>query len=143
MTTETQAKPATAREKYEARWAEFARAEGVKFATPEAERHYSARVLMFKDVVELRKPGRVPVCPNIGFYPFAYAGVTAEQAMYDYPKMAMAQQKYHADFLPDSLAASPSTAAAGRSISSTTSSTAGPAAACRRQPRTSASSRST
>jgi hypothetical protein len=107
MTTQTAQKPPTAKEKYEARWAEFARAEGVQFATPEAERNYRAHVLMFKDAVELRKPARVPVCPNIGFYPFAYAGVTAEQAMYDYDKLAFALQKYHADFLPDSLAGAP------------------------------------
>jgi hypothetical protein len=107
MTAQAQAKPATAQEKYEARWAELARAEGTEFATTEAEQGFRERVQMLKHVVELRKPKRVPVCPNIGFYPFAYAGVTAEQAMYDYLKMAMALHKYHADFQPDSLAAAP------------------------------------
>ncbi len=107
MTAQTLAKPATAQEKYEARFAEFARADGVKFATPEAERSYREHVQMFKDVVQLKKPKRVPVCPIVGFYPFAYAGVTPEEAMYDYDKLAFALKKFHADFLPDSLAVAP------------------------------------
>src|SRR5690606_36874517 len=90
-----------------ARFAQHARAEGNKFATPEAEAAYRESVQMLKDVVELKKPKRVPICPNVGFYPFAYAGVTAEEAMYDYGRMAMALKKYHADFQPDSLAPAP------------------------------------
>jgi hypothetical protein len=110
MTTQSQtaqAKPSTTDEKYEAKWAEFARAEGTEFATPEAERNYRDHVQMFKDATELKKPKRVPVCPNVGFYPFAYAGVTPEQAMYDYGKLAAALKKYHAEFRPDSLAVAP------------------------------------
>lgn len=98
---------AAAAEKFEARFAEFAAPKDTKFTTPEAERAYRERVQMFKDVVQLKKPKRVPVCPAIGFFPFAYAGVTAEEAMYDYDKLAMGLKKYHADFLPDSLAVAP------------------------------------
>lgn len=94
-------------ERFEIRFNEFSSPQNVKFASPEIERAYKERVQMFKDVVQLKKPKRVPVCPNIGFYPFAYAGVTPQQAMYDYDKLAMALQKFHADFLPDSLAVAP------------------------------------
>jgi hypothetical protein len=62
---------------------------------------------MVIDAIQLRKPERVPVCPNIGFFPFHYAGVTCRDAMYDYEKLGMALKKFHADFLPDSLSGSP------------------------------------
>jgi hypothetical protein len=94
-------------EKFEARFAAWHKAEGVQFAHPDAEQAFKTRVQMIKDAVQLQKPERIPVCPSVGFYPFAYAGVTAEEAMYDYDKLGYALQKYHADFLPDSLAASP------------------------------------
>ena len=54
------------------------------FASPEAQQAYQGRVQMIKDVVQLKKPVRIPVCPNTGFYPFAYAGVTAEEELLDY-----------------------------------------------------------
>lgn len=94
-------------EKLEARFAGWLAPQGLQFATPEAERAYQERVQMVKDVVQLKKPARVPVCPSIGFFPFAYAGVTAEEAMYNYEKLGYALQKYHQDFLPDSLASAP------------------------------------
>lgn len=94
-------------QKQEARFAAWIEAEGVPFVSPEAKQAYQERVQMIKDVVQLRKPARIPVCPNTGFYPFAYAGVTAEEAMYDYDKLGYALKKYHADFQPDSLASAP------------------------------------
>jgi hypothetical protein len=97
----------TPAEKLEARFQSWIAPEGVPFASVEAERDYRARVQMVKDVVQLKKPWRVPVCPNVGFYPFAYAGVTAEEAMYDYEKLGYALKKYHADFVPDSLSSAP------------------------------------
>ncbi|MBN1889920.1 MAG: hypothetical protein JW850_18135 [Thermoflexales bacterium] len=93
----------TPQEKLDARFTELASPQGVQFASPEAERAYKQRVQMFKDVVQLKKPARIPVCPTMGFYPFAYAGVTAEEAMYDYEKQGYALKKFHADFLPDAL----------------------------------------
>jgi len=94
-------------EKLEAQFKEFASPPGVSFASPEAEQAYKQRVQMLKDVVQLKKPTRVPVCPTVGFYPFAYAGVTAQEAMYDYEKLGYALKKFHADFLPDSLSSAP------------------------------------
>lgn len=75
--------------------------EGIQFATPEAEQGYQQRVQMLIDAFQLCKPERVPVCPMVGFYPFVYAGVTPQEAMYDLVKLSAALQKYHADFQPD------------------------------------------
>jgi uroporphyrinogen-III decarboxylase len=94
-------------EKFEARFAGWISPEGMQFASTESEQAYKERTQMIKDVVELKKPVRIPVCPNIGFYPFSYAGVSGEEAMYDTGKLGMALNKYHADFLPDSLASAP------------------------------------
>lgn len=96
----------SAAERLEARFKEFSSPD-IKFASPEVERAYQERVQMLKDAVQLKKPKRVPVCPNIGFYPFAYAGVTPQEAMYDYDRLGMALKKFHADFLPDSQAIAP------------------------------------
>jgi len=94
-------------EKLEAHFKDFASPQGVQFASPETEQAYQRRVQMIKDVVQLRKPERVPVCPTIGFYPFVYAGITVEEAMYDYAKLGQALTKFHADFVPDSLSGAP------------------------------------
>lgn len=93
-------------QKLEARFADWMSPQ-TPFATPKAEAAYKERTQMYKDVVQLKKPSRVPIAPAIGFYPFQYAGVTAEEAMYDYDKLGYGLKKYHADFLPDSLASAP------------------------------------
>jgi len=97
----------SAQEKFEARFAELMSPSGVEFASPEVERAYKERVQIVKDAVRLKISVRVPVAPNVGFYPFAYAGVSAEEAMYDYERLGFALKKYHADFQPDSLASAP------------------------------------
>jgi uroporphyrinogen-III decarboxylase len=94
-------------ERFENRFADWHAPQGMQFTDAQAEAAYKGRVKMVKDVVQLKKPERVPVCPNIGFYPFVYAGATAQDAMYDYEKLGYALKKYHADFLPDSLASAP------------------------------------
>ncbi len=93
--------------KYENKFNEWISPQGMTFASAEAEKAYKTRTQMIKDVVELKKPVRIPICPNIGFYPFNYAGVTPQEAMYDYDKLGYALKKFHADFQPDSLASSP------------------------------------
>jgi uroporphyrinogen-III decarboxylase len=107
MSTDVQWNKLSPQEKYEARFKAWIEAEGVPFATPEAQKNYQQRTQMIKDVIELKKPLRVPVCPIIGFYPFAYAGVSAKDAMYDYEKLGYALKKFHVDFQPDSMASSP------------------------------------
>ncbi len=99
-------KQLSASEKFEARFQDWMTAPGVKFVSPEVEAAYKQRTQMVKDVVELKKPTRVPICPNVGFYPFVYAGITSQEAMYDTAKLGMALTKFHCDFMPDSLSGS-------------------------------------
>ncbi len=94
----------SADEKYEERFKAWMSPANVQFASAEAEKAYKERVQLIKDAVELKKPRRIPVCPNIGFFPANYAGITAQEAMYDYQKLGMAWKKYHEDFQPDCLA---------------------------------------
>jgi len=94
-------------EKRAVRFQEWMTPPRMQFAGPEAEQAFKARVQMFMDVIDLKRPQRVPVVPLIGFYPCAYAGISARDAMYDYAKLGYALKKYHADFLPDSLTGSP------------------------------------
>ena len=91
----------TPEEKFQERARQWKFPEGLQFVSPDVELAYQKRVQMILDAVQLRKPERVPVCPSAGFYPFAYAGVTAREAMYDYEKLGYALKKYHTDFMPD------------------------------------------
>ena len=74
----------------------------VKFVSPEAEKGYKERITSVKDAIQLKKvPDRVPVVPFTGLFPCFYAGITPEEAMYDYDKLYMAWKKYVLDFEPD------------------------------------------
>lgn len=74
----------------------------VEFADEKAEEAYKARVTRIKDAIQLEKaPDRVPVFPNVGFFPAYYVGLTPYDMMYDYEKLAMAFKKYVLDFEPD------------------------------------------
>jgi hypothetical protein len=101
---ETQPQELASKSKFEARARRWKFPEGIEFANAEVQDSYQRRVQMLLDVISLKKPERVPVCPGMGFYPFVYAGVTSQEAMYDYAKLAYALRKYHADFLPDTMA---------------------------------------
>ena len=74
---------------------------GIEFANLEAEKLYKERVTRLIRVIQLKVPDRVPVFPSIGFFPTYYAGITPEEAMYDYDKLMMAWKKYQQDFEPD------------------------------------------
>ena len=39
-----------------------------------------------RDAIQLKVPDRVPFVPMLEFFPAYYAGITTEQAMYDYDK---------------------------------------------------------
>jgi uroporphyrinogen-III decarboxylase len=90
--------------KFEERVRRWKHPEGVEFASAAVQDAYQRRVQMFLDAIALRKPERIPVSPASGFYPFVYAGITSEEAMYDYGKLAYALRKFHTDFLPDTMA---------------------------------------
>ena len=73
----------------------------VKFASPEAEAEYRARVDRVVAAIELRKPDRVPVRLNTGFWPAKSAGLTAYEAMSDAKRGAAAWRDFNLKFQPD------------------------------------------
>ncbi|MEJ2170033.1 MAG: uroporphyrinogen decarboxylase family protein [Desulfobacterales bacterium] len=74
----------------------------LQFQSPEAEAAYKASITRIKNAVQLIEPAdRVPVCLFPGMYPVTYAGMTMEEAMYDYGKCMAAFKKFVLDFKPD------------------------------------------
>jgi len=74
----------------------------LKFQSPEAEATYKASINRIKDAVQLKKtPDRVPVTILPNMFPFIYAGMTIEEAMYDYDKCVAGYKKFVLDFKPD------------------------------------------
>jgi hypothetical protein len=89
-------------EKQEALFQRWLSPEGVKFASPEAEKLYKERTARFKDALQLKKlPDRVPVFLLPSFAPAYYSGLTPRDVMYDYGKIAPAWKKFYMDFQPD------------------------------------------
>jgi hypothetical protein len=75
------------------------RSEGKMAKTPETL--YEERTKRVLDTVQLKVPDRVPFMPFFSFFPANYGGITFEEAMYDYDKLAMAAKKTILDFEPD------------------------------------------
>ena len=74
----------------------------LRFQSPEAEAGYKARINRIKDAVQLKKtPDRVPVTLLPSMFPFINAGMTIQEAMYDYGKTAAAFRKFMMEFQPD------------------------------------------
>jgi hypothetical protein len=74
----------------------------LKFQSPQAEKAFKDRITRIKDAIQMKKlPDRVPyfVCPS--FFPAYYAGITPQEAMYDYDKCCMAFKKFVLEFEPD------------------------------------------
>ena len=76
-------------------------AEGISFISPQARADYQKRVRRLIDVIRLKKPDRVPAVPIMGTFPAFYAGITVQEALYDYQKMADASRRFMKDFDPD------------------------------------------
>ncbi len=66
-----------------------------------AETLYAAREKRVMDVIELRKPDRVPVTASFSFFPARYCGYTFADMMYDPDKIWEATLKTVLDFEPD------------------------------------------
>ena len=94
----------TADGRYERRMRAWQEPEGVEFATPEAAASYAERAGMIRDVVELRRPVRVPVSPWAGLFPVRSAGMTAREAYYDHERLAQSLVDYHRTYRPDTQA---------------------------------------
>jgi hypothetical protein len=74
----------------------------LKFQSPQAEANYKASITRIKDAVQLKKtPDRVPVTLLPSMFPFINAGMTVQEAMYDYDKCAAAFRKFILEFKPD------------------------------------------
>jgi hypothetical protein len=73
----------------------------LKFQSPEAEAIYKASITRIKHAIQLKKPDRVPVTIFPNMFPFSYAGMTVQEAMYDYDKCAAGFRKFVLDFQPD------------------------------------------
>ena len=74
----------------------------LKFQSPEAEANYKAAITRIKDAIQLRKtPDRVPVTILPSMFPFINAGMTIQEAMYDYDKCVAGFKKFILDFKPD------------------------------------------
>lgn len=65
------------------------------------EEHYQERMKRIEDAVQLKIPDRVPTLVDFGYYAAKYAGITCEDALYDYDKWAEANKKIVLDFKPD------------------------------------------
>jgi hypothetical protein len=74
----------------------------LKFQSPQAEVSYKASITRIKDAVQLKKtPDRVPVTLLPSMFPFINAGMTIQEAMYDYDKTVAAFKKFILEFKPD------------------------------------------
>ena len=74
----------------------------LKFQSPEAEASYKASINRLKDAVQLKKtPDRVPLALLPSMFPFISAGMTVQEAMYDYDKCAAAFRKFILELKPD------------------------------------------
>ncbi len=74
----------------------------LSFQSPEAEARYRASIIRIKDAIQLKKtPDRVPVTLFPGMFPFTYAGMTLQEAMYDYDRCMAGFKKFVLDFDPD------------------------------------------
>ena len=74
----------------------------LKFQSKEAEATYKATITRIKDAVQLKKiPDRVPIALFPSMFPFINAGITIQEAMYDYDKCVAAFKKFMLEFKPD------------------------------------------
>ncbi len=73
----------------------------LKFQSPEAEANYKASITRIKDAIQLKEPDRVPVTILPSMFPFINAGMTVQEAMYDYDKCVAAFKKFMLEFKPD------------------------------------------
>jgi hypothetical protein len=76
-------------------------AEDKSFESAAAKERYQRRVQRVIDVIQLRKPDRVPCFTKFGGFIADYAGITHQDMMYDYEKAATAILRTHIDFQPD------------------------------------------
>jgi hypothetical protein len=87
------------------RWAS---AEGIQFESAEAAAAYKSRAKRIADAVRLEVPDRVPVELTFGIFPALYAGITAEEALFDREKNFQAYRQTVSGFGADTFRFRPS-----------------------------------
>ena len=73
----------------------------LQFASPEAEANYKARITRIKNAIQLKEADRAPVCILPSMFPYLSAGMTVEEAMYDYDKCTAAFKQFILEYQPD------------------------------------------
>jgi len=73
----------------------------VQFQSAEAKANYQASITRIKDAIQLREPDRVPVTVLPSMFPYLNAGMTVEEAMYDYDKCTAAFKQFILELQPD------------------------------------------
>jgi uroporphyrinogen-III decarboxylase len=74
----------------------------LQFQSREAQAAYTTSINRLRDAVQLKNlPDRVPVTIFPNMFPYAYGGITPQEAMYDYDKCVTAYRKFVLDFKPD------------------------------------------
>lgn len=71
------------------------------FHSPKAKEMYKASINRIKNAIQLKETDRVPVTVFPSMFPVNYAGMTVQEAMYDYDKCVAAFKKFVLDFKPD------------------------------------------
>jgi len=85
-------------EKREERFKRWLSPPDAKFASPEYEKAYKARVTRIIKAIKLEEPDRVPVHLPASLFPAYYAGGTLQKVMYDYEELRRAWKKYLHEF---------------------------------------------
>jgi uroporphyrinogen-III decarboxylase len=85
-------------EKREERFKRWLSPPDAKFASPEYEKAYKARVTRIIKAIKLEEPDRVPVHLPASLFPAYYAGVTLHKVMYDYEELRRAWKKFLHEF---------------------------------------------
>jgi len=79
-------------------------AKDIQFINKDAENNYKKRTKRLADAIQLKIPDRIPIAPHLTFFGANHAGITAEEAMYDYDKCYQAHKKTALDFQWDTAA---------------------------------------
>jgi uroporphyrinogen-III decarboxylase len=96
----------TAKEKREARFADWFSPKlpdgnDIPFQNPESEAAYKATVQRFKDIIELKKPDRVPILILATFMQAHLKGVTPGEVMTDPQKLVSVNMDFLKEYQPD------------------------------------------
>ena len=88
-------------ERRESRFESWYSPEGVEFKSPEAEATYQATVTRFTDILDLKKPDRVPILTLCTFMPPNLYGVTPYESMNYGERLASIFTQFLEDYQPD------------------------------------------